>query len=62
MISPQHHVLVPVDFLTLAILHQVYNKTTDCIFWRLGKVYHVCYFLQDGVSVGHLSQHLRVGC
>ncbi len=50
----------PVDFLALAILHQVDDKTADCIFWCLGQVDRVCYFLHRRDSIGHVSEHLRV--
>ena len=58
---PRHDLLIPVDPLALAILQEVYNKTADCIFGRLGEIDHFCDLLHHPVSVSHLSQELRIG-
>ena len=58
---PRHHVLSTVHFLPFAILHQVYDKTADCIFWRLGQIDAGCYFLLHFVPVAHFSEELGIG-
>lgn len=42
-------------------MQEVYDKAGDRIFWRLGQVDHVRYFLHHPVSFRHVSQDIRVG-
>jgi len=58
---PKHYLLSPVNFFPLAILQEVYDKAGDRIFWRLGQLDHIHYFLHHPVSLRHVSENLRIG-